>query len=118
VVTRARRRAPYVPERGDAVWLTFDTQADHEQAGRRPAVVVSPKRYNARSDLALICPVTSQVKGHPFEVSLPSESGINGVVLSDQVRNLDWRARKAARICALPSATINEVLGKLRALID
>ena len=118
MVTRARRRTPYIPERGDAVWLTFDPQAGHEQAGRRPAVVVSPKRYNARSGLALICPVTSRIKGYPFEVSLPSQSGIDGVVLSDQVRSLDWRARKAARICALPSATINEVVGKLRTLID
>jgi mRNA interferase MazF len=106
-----------VPERGDAVWLTFDPHAGHEQAGRRPAVVVSPRQYNSRSGLALFCPVTSQVKGYPFEVLLPTELPLNGAVLSDQVRSLDWRARKAARICALPPATIEEVVGKLQALI-
>lgn len=106
-----------MPERGDAVWLTFDPHAGHEQAGRRPAVVVSPKRYNSRSGLALFCPVTSQVKGYPFEVILPSELPLNGAVLSDQVRSLDWRARKAVRICALAPATIEEVVGKLQTLI-
>jgi len=117
VVTRSRNRAPYIPERGDAVWLTFDPHVGHELAGRRPAVVVSPRRYNARSGLALFCPVTSQVKGYPFEVLLPSELPIDGAVLSDQVRSLDWRARKAARICRLPSGTIEEVVGKLRTLV-
>lgn len=117
MVTRARNRARYVPDRGDAVWLTFDPQAGHEQAGRRPAVVVSPRRYNSRSGLALLCPVTSQMKGYPFEVVLPSELPIEGAILSDQVRSLDWRARKAARICALPSITIEEVVGKLQSLL-
>jgi mRNA interferase MazF len=106
-----------VPDRGDAVWLTFDPQAGHEQAGRRPAIVVSPKRYNSRSGLALFCPITSQVKGYPFEVLLPTELPVNGAVLSDQVRSLDWRARKATHICALPSATIDEVVGKLQTLV-
>jgi mRNA interferase MazF len=117
VVTRSTKRRAYVPQRGDAVWLTLDPQAGHEQAGRRPAVVVSPSRYNARSGLALFCPVTSRVKGYPFEVLLPSELPIDGVVLSDQVRSLDWRARKASRICSLPSATIEEVVGKLQTLL-
>jgi mRNA interferase MazF len=117
VVTRSAKRHAYVPQRGDAVWLTLDPQAGHEQAGRRPAVVVSPSRYNARSGLALFCPVTSRVKGYPFEVLLPSELPIDGVVLSDQVRSLDWRARKASRICSLPSATIEEVVGKLQTLL-
>ena len=117
MVTRSAKRHRYIPERGDAVWLTLDPQAGHEQAGRRPAVVVSPSRYNARSGLALFCPVTSRIKGYPFEVLLPSELPIDGVVLSDQVRSLDWRARKASRICALPSATIEEVVGKLQTLL-
>ena len=117
MVTRSRKRPLYIPERGDAVWLTFDPHAGHEQAGRRPAVVVSPKRYNGRSGLALFCPVTSQMKGYPFEVLLPSELPIGGAVLSDQVRSLDWRARKAARICALPSVIIEEVVGKLQTLL-
>ena len=117
MVTRSGNRARYVPDRGDAVWLTFDPQAGHEQAGRRPAVVVSPRRYNVRSGLALLCPVTTQIKGYPFEVVLPSELPIEGAILSDQVRSLDWRARKAARICALPSVTIEEVVGKLQSLL-
>lgn len=117
MVTRSGKKASYVPDRGDAVWLTFDPHAGHEQAGRRPAVVVSPRRYNARSGLALFCPVTSQVKGYPFEVLLPAELPVDGAILSDQVRSLDWRARKAARICALPSATIEEVVGKLQTLV-
>jgi len=117
VVTRSRKRARYVPDRGDAVWLTADPYAGHEQAGRRPAVVVSPRRYNGRSGLALFCPVTSQIKGYPFEVLLPSALPIEGAILSDQVRSLDWRARKAARICALPSGTIEEVVGKLQTLV-
>ena len=112
-----RGKQPYVPDRGDAVWLTFDPHAGHEQAGRRPAVVVSPKRYNSRSGLALFCPITSQIKGYPFEVVLPGELPVTGAVLSDQVRSLDWRARKAARICALPAATIEEVAGKLQTLV-
>ena len=112
-----RGKQPYVPDRGDAVWLTFDPRAGHEQAGRRPAVVVSPKRYNSRSGLALFCPITSQIKGYPFEVVLPGELPVTGAVLSDQVRSLDWRARKAARICALPAATIEEVAGKLQTLV-
>ena len=118
MVTRPGNRARYVPDRGDAVWLTFDPQAGHQQAGRRPAVVVSPRRYNKRSGLALLCPVTSQIKGYPFEVVLPPELPIEGAILSDQVRSLDWRARKAARICALPSVTIEEVVGKLQSLLS
>ena len=118
MVTRSHNRARYVPDRGDAVWLTFDPQAGHEQAGRRPAVVVSPRRYNKRSGLALLCPVTSQMKGYPFEVVLPPELPIEGAILADQVRSLDWRARKAARICALPSVTIEEVVGKLQSLLS
>ena len=112
------RRLAYVPDRGDAVWLTFEPHAGHEQAGRRPAVVISPRRYNRLSGLALLCPVTTQIKGYPFEVLLPSGLSIEGAVLSDQIRSLDWRARKASRICALPSVTIEEVIGKLQVLIS
>jgi mRNA interferase MazF len=88
----------YAPERGDLVWLHFSPQAGHEQAGRRPALVISPRLYNRRVGLALFCPVTSQVKGYPYEVALPSSLAVAGVVLSDQVKSLDWRARKAKRI--------------------
>ncbi|MGH7605304.1 MAG: endoribonuclease MazF [Gemmatimonadaceae bacterium] len=111
-------RARYVPDRGDAVWLTFDPQAGHEQSGRRPAVVLSPKQYNGPTGLAVLCPVTTQVKGYPFEVVLPSGLPIAGAILSDQVRNLDWKARRASRICKLPATTTEEVLGKLRVLLD
>lgn len=107
-----------MPERGDAVWLTFDPQAGHEQAGRRPAVVLSPKSYNGKTGLALVCPITSRSKGYPFEVAIPSDCDVAGSVLADQIRNLDWQARKAVRICALPARTVNEVVGKARALLE
>lgn len=113
----ATKRVRYVPDRGDAVWLTFDPQAGHEQSGRRPALVLSPKRYNARTGLAILCPLTSQIKGYPFEVIIPGGLAIQGAVLADQVRNLDWRARRASRICELPRLTTEEVMGKLRALL-
>ena len=106
-----------VPERGDVVWIDFDPQAGHEQAGRRPAIVLSPASYNRRSSLALICPITSQAKGYPFEVVIPSGLGVTGVVLSDQARNLDWRARKASLTTRLPAAVTNEVSKKLKTLL-
>ena len=107
----------YVPERGDLVWLTFNPQAGHEQAGRRPAVVLSPAAYNKRVGLGIFCPVTSQVKGYPFEVTLPEDLPINGVILADQVKSLDWQARRAEKICSLPSTVTDEILQKLRALM-
>src|ERR1700757_1536595 len=94
-------KSKYVPERGDAVWITLDPQAGHEQAGRRPALVLSPSAYNGRVGLGLFCPITSQVKGYPFEVPLPDGSPVTGVVGADQVKSLDWRARKATRIGAI-----------------
>ncbi len=108
----------YTPERGDVVWLSFDPQAGHEQAGRRPAVVVSPKAYNETVGLAVCCPVTKQVKGYPFEVRLPPGLDVAGVVLADQVKSLDWRARKAAFVCRLPRPVIAELLAKLNALLE
>lgn len=107
----------YVPNRGDLVWLTFTPQAGHEQAGRRPAVVVSPKAYNGRVKLALVCPVTSHAKGYPFEVALPPGLQLRGVVLADQVKSLDWRARKAELVGRLPARTLHEVTQKLWTLI-
>jgi mRNA interferase MazF len=108
---------PYVPERGDLVWISLDPQAGHEQAGRRPAVILSPRAYNAKAGLALLCPVTTQVKRYPFEVSIPAGLGIGGVVLADQVKSLDWRARRAEKADKLPSDTVVEILGKLGALL-
>ena len=109
--------APYVPDRGDAVWMTFNPQAGHEQAGRRPAVVLSPATYNGKVGLALLCPITNQIKGYPFEVIIPTGLAITGAILSDQVKSLDWRARNASFICILPPATMTEVLQKLNTLI-
>ncbi len=109
--------AGYAPQRGDLVWLSFDPQAGHEQAGRRPALVLSPAAYNARSGLALMAPITSRVKGYPFEVALPNGLPIAGVVLADQVRSLDWQARRAEPICAAPAEVVEEALGKIGALL-
>ena len=108
----------YVPRRGDLVWLHFNPQTGHEQAGRRPALVLSPERYNARVGLAILCPVTAQEKGYPFEVALPAGGDVAGVILSDQVKSLDWRARRAEHIASLPSRVTEEVLQKLGALLD
>lgn len=107
----------YVPERGDVIWLTFTPHVGHEQAGRRPAVVLSPTTYNGKVGLALVCPVTSQVKGYPFEVTIPGGLPVAGVVLSDQIKSLDWRRRRAERICALPALTVTEILQTLGALL-
>jgi mRNA interferase MazF len=109
--------ARYVPDRGDVIWLTFDPQAGHEQAGRRPALVLSPRAYNAKAGLALICPITSQQKGYPFEVALPKRR-VGGVILADQVRSLDWSARRAERAGRAPDETLKEVVGKIAALIQ
>ena len=108
----------YVPRRGDVVWLTFDPQAGHEQAGRRPALVVSPEAYNGKVGLAIFCPVTTQVKGYPFEVLLPKGLAVEGVVLTDQVKSLDWRVRRAEFLCKLPQHTVSEVMNKLGTLIN
>ena len=107
----------YVPDRGDVVWITFNPQAGHEQAGRRPAVVLSPAAYNGKVGLALLCPITSQIKGYPFEVLIPASLPVSGVILSDQVKSLDWRARSAELACALPAKVMSEVLEKLGTLL-
>jgi mRNA interferase MazF len=107
----------YVPDSGDIVWITFNPQAGHEQAGRRPALVLSPAAYNGKVGLAILCPITSQVKGYPFEVLIPDGLEIGGAILSDQVKSLDWKARKAEFDCKLPTSTLNEVVQKLSTLI-
>ena len=116
LATKSGKR-PYVPERGHVVWLTFDPQAGHEQAGRRPAVVLSPSNYNDRSGLALVVPLTKQVKGYPFEVSLPSGLSLKGVALADQLKSLDWRARNAEYIAALPEAITKEIIRRASLLL-
>ena len=108
--------APYIPERGDIVWLTFTPQMGHEQAGRRPALVLSPRAYNGKVGLAIFCPITSQIKGYPFEVAVPQGLTVSGVILSDQVKSLDWMARKAELICKLPESSVTMVLKRLGTL--
>ena len=107
----------YVPDRGDIVWLQFDPQAGHEQAGRRPAFVVSPRAYNRKVGLALFCPITSRVKGYPFEVLIPKGGKASGAILSDQLKSLDWRAREAARFDRASEEVVLEVTARLVALV-
>ncbi|UCD83903.1 MAG: endoribonuclease MazF [Deltaproteobacteria bacterium] len=108
----------YIPSRGDIIWLKFTPQAGHEQAGHRPALVISPRQYNQKVGLGLFCPVTSHVKGYPFEVKIPDNLMVKGVILSDQIKSLDWKIRKAKLICRLPNEVIEEVLAKIKTLID
>jgi mRNA interferase MazF len=112
VVARA-----YVPDAGDLVWLTFDPQAGHEQRGRRPALILSPRPYNAKARLAIACPITSQVKGYPFEVALPTPGTITGVILADHVKNLDWEARRVVFEAKAPAEVLAEVRERLRPLL-
>ena len=108
----------YVPDRGDIVWLSFNPQVGHEQAGHRPALVLSPRSYNLKVGLALMCPITNQTKGYPFEVQIPAQLSVQGVILSDQVKNLDWSARRAEFDCQLPKTTTDTVLKKLATLLS
>lgn len=107
----------YVPERGDAVWLDFDPQSGHEQAGRRPAIVISPLAYNKKVGLALFCPITRHVKGYPFEVAISKGIKVKGVVLADQIKSFDWRARSSEFIVRLPDVIIDNVLERIRTLL-
>jgi len=100
------------------VWLDFDPQLGHEQAGHRPALVISPGSYNERVGLALVCPITNQAKGYPFEVALPPGIAITGVILADQLKSLDWRRRRAQFICAVPDAVVAEVIQKIDPLLN
>jgi mRNA interferase MazF len=117
LATRSGSRS-YVPDRGDVVAITFDPQAGHEQAGRRPAVVLSPAIYNGRSGLAVFAPITNQVKGYPFEVLIPSGLAVTGVVLADQLKSLDWRARKVHFIATLPAEVLLAVLQRAGLLLS
>lgn len=105
----------YAPERGDIVWLSFDPQAGHEQAGHRPALVLSPKAYNSKTGLMLCCPMTTKIKGYPFEVLLSGAKPC--AALADQVKSLDWRARKAKKKGVATKAEVAETLGKARELL-
>ncbi len=109
--------ASFVPARGDMVWMTFSPRSGHEQAGRRPALVLSPQSYNQKVGLAVFCPVTKQIKGYPFEVVLPKGQKISGAILADHVKSLDWRARDAQFIDKVSDSIIDDVLNKLGALL-
>lgn len=108
----------YIPDRGDLIWIDFTPQQGHEQAGRRPAVVISPASYNGKVGLAILCPVTNQIKDYPFEVKVSATSKVSGVILADQVKSLDWQARKSEFISKLPKKIMDEVLLKLNTLIN
>lgn len=108
----------YVPRRGDLVWLTFDPQAGHEQAGRRPAFVLSPEPYNRKTGLFLACPIISKAKGYPFEVELPPGLVISGVIPVDQLKSLDWRARKAEFASKTNTEVVLSVIGLVMPLIE
>ena len=106
----------YIPRKGDLIWLDFSPQAGREQKGKRPALVISSKEYNKRTHLALCCPITSNRKGYPFEVVL-SEQKIKGAILTDHLKNLDWKARKARFIAKVKPKTISECIEKIIALV-
>jgi len=108
--------AAYVPDEGDIVWLDFNPQSDHEQAGRRPAVVLSPKEYNLRSGLLVCVPITSQVKGYPFEVAL-ADGGASGAALADQIKSLDWQSRQAGRKGRATPEEVAQIKARIRALL-
>ena len=108
---------PEAPDRGDVVWLDFDPQAGREQRGRRPALILSPRSYSRLTGLALACPITSQVKGYRFEVLIPPGLPVHGAILSDHVRNIDWRSRKAETLCSLPSDVAAAVISRIETLL-
>ncbi len=106
------------PERGDLVWIDFNPQSGRQQAGRRPALVLTPSAYNRLVGLAVLCPVTNHVKGYPFETPLPAGLRVQGVVLADHVRSLDWHTRRAEFICAAPAEVLDHVTAKVQALLS
>jgi mRNA interferase MazF len=108
---------PYSPDRGDIAWINLDPTLGREQQKRRPALILTPKSYNLKTSLALIVPITSKVKGYSFEVALPSDLSIQGVILSDQIRSIDWRSRDARHIVTAPISLINSVRAKQKALL-
>ena len=112
------RGEPYAPSRGEIVWLQFEPQAGHEHSGRRPAVIISLREYNQKVGPCLCCPVTSQPKGYPFEVELPPGMKVEGVVLCDQLKSLDWKARNARIIGTLPGRSLKEIQARILALVQ
>ncbi len=112
-------RTDYIPVPGDVVWIDFDPQAGHEQAGRRPAVTLSPWSYNSGTqNLGVFCPITTKIRNNPFEVAIPDDLPVTGVILADQFKSMDWRVRNAEFSCLLPDQTINEVLDLIGMLLQ
>ena len=107
----------YVPERGDIVWLNFTPQTGHEQRGKRPALILSPKIYNEKTSLCICVPITSKIKGYPFEIALTKGLEIQGVILSDQIKNMDFRAREVSFICTAPKSVLAKVQKNVQALL-
>jgi mRNA interferase MazF len=118
VTSRAGQKPGYIPSKGDVVRFEFDPHAGHEQGGVRPALVLSPQKYNRASSLAIVCPITSQVKGYPFEVPVPAGYKVTGVILADHLKSADWQARKASFICKLPDEVVEEVLDLFSAIFE
>lgn len=110
-------KGEYVPDAADLVWLDFSPDAGHEQAGRRPGIVLSPRAYNKRTGLAIVCPVTSHAKGYTFEVALPPASRLKGVILSDHLKSIDWRVRKTQKAGRIPPLVLQQVLDRISALL-
>ena len=110
-------RRGYIPERGDVVWIMFAPSTGHEQSGKRPGVVMSSSIYNGKTGMALCCPITSHVKGYPFEVSVPIGVKISGAILADHMRNIDWKTRRAQYLCKLPDNVLEEVTEKILTLL-
>tara|TARA_B100000315_G_scaffold259435_1_gene315487 strand:- start:1022 stop:1357 length:336 start_codon:yes stop_codon:yes gene_type:complete len=107
-----------VPDQGDLVWVDFNPQAGHEQSGRRPALVLSPKAYHEKTNYAVVCPITSTVKGYPFETTLPTGLVISGAVLADQVKSIDRNVRNLEIADRAPPDILSDVLSKISALLD
>lgn len=108
----------YAPSRGEIAWLEFTPQKGSEQSGHRPALVISPQEYNRKVGLALFCPITTQIKNYPYEVKISEHLKVEGVILCDQIKSLDWRSRKAKRICEVPDDILQEVIAKIKTLIE
>jgi mRNA interferase MazF len=112
-----RKPKTYIPDRGDFVWISLNPTAGHEQAGRRPALVMTPKSYNRKTGLCILCPATRQAKGYAFEVAIEGGDGSSGVVLADHLRNVDWRARNVQFIHRVSDSELSEVVARLEALL-
>ena len=108
----------YEPDRGDIIWIMLNPQSGHEQASRRPAIVLSPLKYNSKTGLLICCPITSQEKKYPFEVKIPKGFPVSGVILADQIKNLDWQVREAQFVCKMPSSVIEQVIEKISLLLQ